>query len=163
MANVISRVPHVRWKGRKPLRSGTRTRKLAKETSFVPDGTRFGYYVRGMDVMKYRRNLRRRKNWPQEREEPRPAAAAGWWTWTESYFFDKLFSPEFTVDKCRLDFRTEEVAGGGNHGWERETTTVAPDVSSRPNLPEQRLSNFPVSRIFRLHAIPHSVSQFQSK
>lgn len=53
------------------------------------------------------------------------------------------------MDKCRLDFRTEEVAGGGNHGWERETTTVAPDVSSWPNLPEQRLSNFPVSRIFR--------------
>lgn len=56
------------------------------------------------------------------------------------------------MDKCRLDFRTEEV-GGGNHGWERETTTVAPDVSSRSNLPEQRLSNFPVSRIFRLYAV----------
>lgn len=151
----------MRWKGRKPLRSGTRTRKLAKETSFVPDGTRFGYYVRGMDVMKYRRNLRRRKNSPQEREEPRPAAA-GWWTWTESYFSDKLFSPEFTVDKCRLGagLSNRRSSRWWNHGWERKTTIVAPDASSLPNLSEQRFSNFPVSRIFRLHAVVYDCTPY---
>lgn len=56
-------VSHVRSKGRKPLRSGRDSaRKFVKETSFVPERTRFGYYVRATIVMKYRRNVRRRRN-----------------------------------------------------------------------------------------------------
>ena len=48
----------------------TPARKFVKETSFVfPMETRFGYYVRGTIVMKYRRNVRRRRNFLRGGEE----------------------------------------------------------------------------------------------
>lgn len=120
-----------------------------KHLSF-PIRTRFGYYVRGMAVMKYRRNLRRRKNSPQESEKQKGkgcASSRARWTWTESYFSDKLFSRNLPwTNAAGSDFPTEEVASGITAGGKRKTT-VAPDVGSRPNLPVHRFSNLPLPRI----------------
>lgn len=66
------------------------------------------------------------------------------------------------MDKCRLGagLSNRRSSRWWNHGWERKTTIVAPDASSLPNLSEQRFSNFPVSRIFRLHAVVYDCTPY---
>lgn len=97
------------------------TRKFVKETSFVPDGTRFGYYVRGTVVMKYRRNVRRWKNFCEKEKNEITGERGGvhlrWkgGTWTESYFFDKLFWGNLP-DKCRLGAGLSNRRSVWNHG-----------------------------------------------
>lgn len=122
-------VAHVRSKGRKPLRSGTRTRKLVKETSFVPDPNTFRILC-----PRYGRNeVSTKPTTPEEfaarkREAEREGVCVQQSPVNVNriIFLRQTFFTEFTVDKCRRLGLSNRRSSWWNHGrWETENHRCA--------------------------------------